>query len=340
MWVNGILVSLESQKAIYYILGCARPLHDAVLAMREEFMQDRLECEKLLHWQLTFLHLLEPALCEMATPDIGVELFRPLCRPPSPWRASPQPAARLMDWIFIFAKSGADVVLADRGSPPIYGNSASMPVYTSLRLAAERRVVADTSRRPNRTSLLRALHDSENFMESVGGDRHLQALVNESCQEAVDFDEDTSQAFDPDLIKQLCDDVKPSVVIEVGVYRGRSTREFAKYVAEYVVAVDSFLGDAYMWTTKRVKYMPRLATFGGFPLVYYCFVLDVLATGLQHKIVPLPQTASQAFRVLDSVNVRAELIYIDAGHDILDVMQDLVHYWLLLACGGIMFGDD
>lgn len=35
-----------------------------------------------------------------------------------------------------------------------------------------------------------------------------------------------------------------------------------------------------------------------------------------------------------------DLIYIDASHDAVDVIQDLEHFWFLLSCGGLMTGDD
>ena len=49
---------------------------------------------------------------------------------------------------------------------------------------------------------------------------------------------------------------------------------------------------------------------------------------------------NEAARVLDYLGWRPDLVYIDASHDALDVIQDLEHFYRLLRCGGMLVGDD
>ena len=56
--------------------------------------------------------------------------------------------------------------------------------------------------------------------------------------------------------------------------------------------------------------------------------------------VPLPMSSSEAARILWAAGMRPDMVYVDASHDALDVLQDLEHFWFLLRCGGILYGDD
>eukprot|EP00929_Paragymnodinium_shiwhaense_P008701 TRINITY_DN112664_c0_g1_i1.p1 TRINITY_DN112664_c0_g1~~TRINITY_DN112664_c0_g1_i1.p1 ORF type:complete len:355 (-),score=82.38 TRINITY_DN112664_c0_g1_i1:517-1581(-) len=316
--------------------------------MRTEYLEGRVTCMQLLYWALALLQLIETPLCQISQKAPGdLQILSPLCRPTEPWRGEAAPSGRMLDWLFIFQHDSrhgttARVSAPDGNALRAYGGEDA-PVYTALQIAVERISNASSKRflreaPPSREALMQALHGGDVFEEFA---RHeLPRFVNESCVEPPVIDEADSQAFDPDLIASLAQALGPeTVVLEVGVFRGRSTLEFAKR-AKYVIAVDTFLGDSYMWTTKRSVYKSRLAPFAGFPLLYYCFLADAISSGLSQKLLPVPQASTQAFRALDALGVVADLVYVDAGHDVLDVLQDLTHFWLLLRCGGLMFGDD
>merc|ERR1712039_223968 len=67
---------------------------------------------------------------------------------------------------------------------------------------------------------------------------------------------------------------------------------------------------------------------------------NVMHRKVENTVIPFPSSSSEAARVMHMNGWRPDLIYIDASHDAVDVIQDLEHFWLLLNCGGTMFGDD
>merc|ERR1712232_817074 len=256
----------------------------------------------------------------------------------------------LLDWIFLFGRHSGPEGAQTHGLVPVHGAPRS-PMYTALLLGASPSAEDSTwTKKPRleRDELLKTLYGGDPFIELARQDVSKAPLniaeVNATCGIPTTFDEAESMAFDPEPIGQIVVATEATVVVEVGVFRGRSTFEFARRLrglhGGYVVAVDTFLGDAYMWASKKAKYMPRLARHAGFPLLYYCFALACLEADLTSLVVPLPLASSQAYRVLDMLGVEADVVYVDAGHDVLDILGDLTHYWLLLGCGGVMFGDD
>lgn len=147
------------------------------------------------------------------------------------------------------------------------------------------------------------------------------------------------QAFD-EIIAEL----RPSIVIDVGVWKGGSTLYLADQLRQHdvagsVIAVDTFLGslehiDA---ASDLFRLVPRRH---GMPLLYEQFLSNVVRLGAQDRVVPLPQTSTTAALLLRAIGVQAGLIHIDASHEYAPVLQDARSYWEVLAPGGYMVGDD
>jgi hypothetical protein len=78
----------------------------------------------------------------------------------------------------------------------------------------------------------------------------------------------------------------------------------------------------------------------GRPLLYEQFLTNVVRTGMQDFIVPLPQSNEHAAIILSRLDIRAGLIHIDAAHEYEPVMRDVRAYWELLEPGGFLVGDD
>ena len=160
----------------------------------------------------------------------------------------------------------------------------------------------------------------------------------------------------PRFMRELIMAVRPRFVVEVGSFLGASAIEMARGLdavypddrAPFVMAVDTWLGDSYMWGQKRTTrckgcdqpYFDLLHSRDGMPMLYYQFLFNVAHAGMHHRVVPFPIAANEAARLLDWKGWRPDLVYIDASHGALDVLQDLEHYWHLLRCGGAVFGDD
>lgn len=148
------------------------------------------------------------------------------------------------------------------------------------------------------------------------------------------------------LFHELIDRVKPTLVIEAGVWKGASALHMAEHLRRTcpdarLLAIDTWLGSWDFWDRLRKPGLYKaLALQHGFPVIYPQFLFNVLQQGLQEMIIPFPQTSLGACRWLKQKGVTAELIYIDAGHDTEDVEMDLKNYFEILAPGGIIFGDD
>jgi predicted O-methyltransferase YrrM len=139
------------------------------------------------------------------------------------------------------------------------------------------------------------------------------------------------------LIKLL----KPKVIFEVGTWKGQSAITMAEACKALglqcpIVCVDTWLGsDEHILQCKQ-----DLKRVNGFPMLYYQFLSNVIHRGVQEWIVPLPATSLTAAKILNKLQIRADLIYIDADHQYESVLADLKAYVPLLAGGGTLFGHD
>jgi len=118
------------------------------------------------------------------------------------------------------------------------------------------------------------------------------------------------------------------VVVEVGSWLGLSTRHIAKTIPEdgVVYAIDHWLGSPN--EDNSVFDMPNL---------YRQFLSNVIHENLTHKIIPLRMSSAEAARILD---VKPDLIYIDATHDFTNVMLDLILWYPFVKGHGVLCGDD
>lgn len=146
---------------------------------------------------------------------------------------------------------------------------------------------------------------------------------------------------------EVCDALvrsrRPKLIIEVGSWMGHSaihmsTAASREYVQALTLCVDTWLGSCEHYF--RDDHLNDLAFTNGRPDFYRSFLSNVVFHGAQARILPLSLPSHTAYEVLSKLGVRADLIYIDAGHGYDDVMSDIREYRTLLASDGIMFGDD
>jgi predicted O-methyltransferase YrrM len=148
---------------------------------------------------------------------------------------------------------------------------------------------------------------------------------------------------DHPYLARAINEVRPAIVVEVGVWKGASVVTMAKEIQRLsldaaVIAIDTWLGSSehYLWE----KFMPDLDFEFGFPRLYHKFAANICNEGLQAFVVPLPLDSINAFQLLKERGIRPDVLHIDAGHDYLSVMADLKAWWPQLKDGGVLIGDD
>jgi len=148
-----------------------------------------------------------------------------------------------------------------------------------------------------------------------------------------------------DIFSKLVEEKRPSVIIEVGTWLGASAIHMAKVSKELslgtkIYCVDTWLGAQEFWTWGSGTQERNLKLRNGYPQVYFDFLSNVVEHGVQDIIIPVPNTSYIGSLILGSMGVKADLIYVDASHEYMDVKNDIFSYLNLLNVGGIMFGDD
>ncbi len=145
------------------------------------------------------------------------------------------------------------------------------------------------------------------------------------------------------LFRAVFEAERPAAVIEVGSWKGASAIHMADLMQELgipglVVCVDTWLGGIDHLVNSGWR--AQLSLEHGYPTLYRQFLANVIRSGHQERILPLPQTSGNAARFLAEAQVSADLVYIDASHEEEDVLADILAYWPLLRPGGTMIGDD
>ncbi len=152
---------------------------------------------------------------------------------------------------------------------------------------------------------------------------------------------------DHPIFAQVIGKLRPTVVIEVGSWKGASAIHMAEAakaagLSEFeIVCVDTWLGSPEHWLLReRPNLFAELKLEHGHPTLFPQFLANVIKSGHADVITPLPLASRAACEVLRAFDVKADLIYIDAGHEYAEVRNDITGYWRLLRQGGIMIGDD
>lgn len=144
-------------------------------------------------------------------------------------------------------------------------------------------------------------------------------------------------------LARAINEVRPTVVVEVGVWKGASVVTMANEIKRLnmdavVIAIDTWLGSCehYLWE----KFIPDLDWEFGYPRLYHKFAANICNEGLAQQVVPLPLDSINALQLLKERGIRPDVLHIDAGHDYLSVMTDLKAWWPQLNNGGVLIGDD
>jgi len=107
-----------------------------------------------------------------------------------------------------------------------------------------------------------------------------------------------------------------------------------------IVCIDTWLGSFEHVSDATPGSYDSLNYVNGYPSLYYTFLSNVVAAGMQDYITPLALTSESAAVLLRYVGARADLIYIDAAHEFEPAYRDISEFWSLLNDDGIMLCDD
>lgn len=137
--------------------------------------------------------------------------------------------------------------------------------------------------------------------------------------------------------------LRPSVIVEVGVWKGASTIFMAKAakalgLRALVIAVDTWLGSSELWLSER--HYSGMSFLNGYPAIYQKFLSNVIRAEVSDLVLPMPIASIGAAEILRSLAVTADLIHVDGAHDYDSVSTDLRAWWPILAPGGMLVGDD
>ena len=150
---------------------------------------------------------------------------------------------------------------------------------------------------------------------------------------------------DHPILTKAIELVRPTYMVEVGSWKGRSAINMAKHIKALgldceLVCVDTWLGSPEHWLKVHPDWYTSLKIVNGFPQLYYTFMSNVVANEVQDIITPFPNTSENAAKVFQRMGAKFDIVYIDAAHEFVPVKRDLELYWDLLADNGILIGDD
>jgi predicted O-methyltransferase YrrM len=174
------------------------------------------------------------------------------------------------------------------------------------------------------------------------------AIGIDRCYEGIDWQSITPDsqgwAYDHPCFNELIDELRPSLVIEVGSWKGASLLEMARAaqardLPTQFICIDTWLGsNPELWLQEPLRTQLKLEN--GYPQMFSTFLRNLKDAELLERVFPMPMTSVTAAVILRRWRVQADLIYIDAGHSELEVTHDLEAFHQLLRPGGVLLGDD
>lgn len=134
-----------------------------------------------------------------------------------------------------------------------------------------------------------------------------------------------------DVLSKWCNKYRPSVIIEVGSWLGRSTSVFGKYARDngaIVIAVD-------WW-----KDNPDVGLFikNNNIDVFNQFMQNINELGLSRNVSALAMDSIEASCLINDSSI--DMIFIDADHRYSKVSRDIRYWYPKLIPGGVICGHD
>lgn len=148
------------------------------------------------------------------------------------------------------------------------------------------------------------------------------------------------------FFKEIIEKVKPSIIIEIGSYLGQSAITMANALKDFsldsnIFCVDTWLGSPEHWRSDKCNCMSLFNYFeNGISGMYDQFLINMIVNKVDSIVIPIPNTSINAFDIFQWKNIKADLIYVDGSHEMMDVVNDIEKYSKLISDKGFLFGDD
>lgn len=144
-----------------------------------------------------------------------------------------------------------------------------------------------------------------------------------------------------DILIESIERAKAGIIVEVGSFVGESTIFMAEHLKKtgrdaVIVSVDTWGGGTDHWS----KVPEKLRFWFGRPSLFYQFMGNIMARGVQDMILPLAVDSMTGARILKFLDIVPNMVYVDASHEKGDVIRDMEAYWEILQSGGILLSDD
>lgn len=148
-----------------------------------------------------------------------------------------------------------------------------------------------------------------------------------------------------EVFRIVSKNLQPHSVLEFGTWLGASAAAWALHSSPNtpIVCVDTWLGSwehlanlnsGPEWGRGNLRIQNGRAEFFGE------FLSNLDRLGLKSRVFPISATTQGATKLFEFYGIHFPVIYIDAAHDYIPVLQDLLFAETLLTTNGVMMGDD
>jgi hypothetical protein len=150
---------------------------------------------------------------------------------------------------------------------------------------------------------------------------------------------------DTDVFDTIIDQLKPSLIIHVGCWKGKSTQYLLNRAMRHqdasVICVDTWSGSSEHWMVPEKRLLMDIQN--GRPRIFDHFMANVIHAGLEDRVVPMPMGLHEAAEVLacmqiGGVPLAAPLVFLDTPANLSDVETAIDLYWPKVFPGGLMVG--
>jgi hypothetical protein len=137
------------------------------------------------------------------------------------------------------------------------------------------------------------------------------------------------------IMGAILNEIKPSLLCEVGSWMGASARFQASFpFVQKLVCVDH-------WDRSRVEnWVPGTHPEDWMDNMYEHFMANAVHAKLEQKIYPVRMDSTAGAAYLASLGLKFDWIYLDGAHATVGVTADIKNYLPLLAPKGLLCGDD
>jgi hypothetical protein len=127
------------------------------------------------------------------------------------------------------------------------------------------------------------------------------------------------------------------VIVEVGSWKGRSTKVLSYYTKGIVYSIDSWEGPS---NIAEFQDSYREVINNGSDFVYQQFCSNMEKEIKSNKVRPIKTYSDVALGILKGLNIIPDMIFIDADHSYEPFKKDLIGYARILGDGGLLCGHD